>query len=216
MKDFDFIKNKFRKISFSGKQSLALLAAAMALTAGIGSANAYFTTYAEAQGGLTIHMGNETEIEERFDSWTKHVVIDSESGSEPVYVRVKAFCGSEYSLVFSGAGWSANIADQGTGSIAAPGDSGFYYCTDILYGDGSFEGEGNEGVGGKTSELLIEIKDKDGKPIVTTEDSPDFNVVVIYECTPVLYDEAGNPYADWTRKVQTGNPEERVNGGGEG
>ena len=25
-----------------------------------------------------------------------------------------------------------------------------------------------------------------------------FNVVVVYESTPVLYDEDGNPYADWT------------------
>ena len=25
----------------------------------------------------------------------------------------------------------------------------------------------------------------------------DFNVIVVQECTPVLYDENGNPYADW-------------------
>ena len=29
-------------------------------------------------------------------------------------------------------------------------------------------------------------------------DRDSFNVVVIQECTPVVYDEAGNPVADWT------------------
>ena len=29
-------------------------------------------------------------------------------------------------------------------------------------------------------------------------DKDSFNVVVIQECTPVAYDEAGNPTADWS------------------
>ena len=29
-------------------------------------------------------------------------------------------------------------------------------------------------------------------------DKDSFNVVVIQECTPVIYDEAGNPAADWS------------------
>ena len=29
-------------------------------------------------------------------------------------------------------------------------------------------------------------------------DNYSFNVVVIQECTPVVYDEEGNPTADWT------------------
>ena len=30
-----------------------------------------------------------------------------------------------------------------------------------------------------------------------------FNVIVVQECTPVLYDEEGNPYADWNRVMDS-------------
>ena len=30
-----------------------------------------------------------------------------------------------------------------------------------------------------------------------------FNVVVVQECTPVLYTEDGTPYADWNKKIDT-------------
>ena len=51
-----------------------------------------------------------------------------------------------------------------------------------------------------TEELTVTIKNvpEDVEP------GTDFNVVVIYESTPVLYDSDGNPYADWTAKVDTG------------
>lgn len=35
------------------------------------------------------------------------------------------------------------------------------------------------------------------------EYTDDFNVIVIQECTPVLYDENGNPYADWNVILDT-------------
>ena len=48
------------------------------------------------------------------------------------------------------------------------------------------------------------------------DSTEDFNVIVIQECTAVLYDENGNPYADWDRiadsseDVWGGNEEEVV------
>nr|WP_300816656.1 hypothetical protein [uncultured Acetatifactor sp.] len=96
------------------------LAAVTVAGASVGQAWAYFTTYAEAAGGYTIRLGDRTEIREDFSDWTKHVVIDSQEGSQPVYVRARAFCGSQYELVYSGDGWTQ------------AGD--YYYYNDILYG----------------------------------------------------------------------------------
>jgi predicted ribosomally synthesized peptide with SipW-like signal peptide len=151
---------------------LSLAAVILVLSLSIGSAMAYFSAYATAQGGKTIQLGATTEISEpEISDWTKHVVITSQADSQPVYVRAKAFAGSEYTLTFESASgkWSQ-------------GDDGYYYYSDILEG------------GASTEELLIHIG---GIP----EDTKDFNVVVVYESTPVLYDADGNPYADWTQTI---------------
>ena len=102
---------------------LGIAAAALILTTDLESAGAYFTTYAEAGGGMRIDLGAETELQERFSVWTKHISIVSKEDSEPVFVRVKAFCGSAYQLVYSDASskWSL-------------GEDGYYYYQDILYG----------------------------------------------------------------------------------
>lgn len=156
---------------------LTALAVILVLTAAIDSAWAYFTTYAEAKGGHALSLGDETKVEEDFSSWTKHVSIQSDADSEPVYIRVKAFCGSEYKLVFSDKSgkWS-------------PGADGYYYYSDIVNG------------GEATAELQVKIENV---PEDVT-DAESFNVVVIYESTPVLYREDGTPYGDWTNKVNTG------------
>ena len=39
-------------------------------------------------------------------------------------------------------------------------------------------------------------------------DPTGFNVVVVYESTPVRYDEAGNPYADWSMTLDSGSMDE--------
>jgi hypothetical protein len=156
------------------RRTLILTIAAFVLIFGmsIGSAMAYFTTYVTAQGGKTIHLGSTTEVSEpQISDWTKHVVVTSDEGSQPVYVRAKAFAGSQYNLVYSSADGSW-----------APNDDGYYYYNNILNG------------GESTSELLVRIEN-------VPEDTDDFNVVVVYESTPVLYDTAGNPYADWSQSV---------------
>lgn len=151
-------------------------AVVMVLSAGIGEAWAYFTTYAKAEGGYIMKLDYDTEIEEEFSDWTKKITISNKSGSLPVYIRVKAFCGGEYKLVYSDASgkWSLKT-------------DGYWYYSDIVYG------------GGSTEPLSVKIEH------VPTEaaDSAEFNVVVIYESTLVRYDKNGSPYADWTTKLDS-------------
>ena len=163
---------------------LTAVAVLLVMAATIESAWAYFTTYAEAKGGYTLSLGDKTTVTEEFSAWTKHVAITSTEDSEPVYIRVKAFCGSEYSLVFSDASgkWT-------------PGEDGYYYYSDIVYG------------GGTTDELLVKIENVPED----VKDADSFNVVVVYESTPVLYREDGTPYADWNSKVNTGTVEGGAN-----
>lgn len=108
------------------KKSRVLLvtaAAVLALAAGAQTALAYFTTYATAKGGYTIHLGETTSIEENFANWTKKVQV-ANTGSQPCYVRVKAFCGSQYTLTFTGEGWSA-------------GEDGYWYYNAVIPAGGS-------------------------------------------------------------------------------
>ena len=158
------MKKKFNK------KNVFLTLSALTLTAGlsIGSAMAYFTTYATATGGAQLKLGTTTtKIDETVTEWTKHITI-SNTGDFDCYIRVKAFAGNVYQerLVFS----------DGTGKWT-PGADGFWYYTDILP------------VGDASEELLIKIDH--------LEKEENFNVIVVQECTPVVYDEDGNPYADW-------------------
>lgn len=157
---------------------IAVLAVVLVLGGNIGSALAYFTTYAKASGGYTIHLGAQTEIEERVSNWTKHVTVTVEDGSEPVYVRVKAFAGSQYALTYSD--------ENGNWTL---GDDGYYYYALPVSG------------GGSTEELLIQIGN------VPEEDVDSFHVAVVYETTPVLYDSNGAPYGDWTVTLDSGTTE---------
>ena len=155
---------------------MAALAVVLVLGVSLGTATAYFTTYARAQGGYTIELGEQTEIYERFSQWTKHVIVTSEEGSEPVFVRVRAFWGETYDVVYDG------------GDSWTEGSDGFWYCRDILKG------------GEDTPELDIHIVNVPSD----VEVGDGFNIVVVYETTPVLYDADGAPYADWSMTLDTG------------
>jgi hypothetical protein len=163
----------------------SLLVAAILIAGGsVGNAWSYFTTYAAARGGHQIHLGDETEISEEFDSWTKHVSISNETGSTPVFVRVKAFTREDY---------QPNIkyypAEEGTWR---DGGDGYWYCNTPL--------EGGENT------PVIDIK-LENAPKVDDPAAQGFNIVVIYEKTPALYANeakaqelgisAGDPYPDW-------------------
>lgn len=162
-----------RKLS---KKSLCLAAAALILTAGIsaGTAMAYFTTYTEASGGVTLNMGfSETIPKEDFSNWTKHVSVEN-TGDYDCYVRVKALAGSKY---------QDGLQYSDSDGKWTPGEDGYYYYSDPI------------APGESTSVLDIRIDSK--------ESDASFNVVVVQESTKVLYNENNEPYADWTQIADT-------------
>lgn len=162
-----------RKIN---KKSLCLAAAALTLTAGIsaGTAMAYFTTYTEASGGVTLNMGfSETIPKEDFSNWTKHVSVEN-TGDYDCYVRVKALAGSKY---------QDGLQYSDSDGKWTPGEDGYYYYSDLI------------APGESTSVLNIRIDSK--------ESDASFNVVVVQESTKVLYNENNEPYADWTQIADT-------------
>lgn len=161
--------NKSKKYGLIGLTSAAVL-----LVGGlsVGNAMAYFTTNAFAAGTQTVSLGAKTTIEEEFSNWTKRITIKNISDKNACYVRVKAFCGSQFAIEYSSTegDWEQRDGDD------------YWYYTKVVP------------AGGETSQLLAHIT-------VPEEQKDDFNVVVIQECTPALYDAGGNPYADWTQKV---------------
>lgn len=166
------------------KYLLTLLAAGTILTAGIGQAMAYFTAYVEAEGNFTIRLGDETKIVEKFENWVKELKVSNEEGSEPVFIRAKAFYAPDtLTLEYSGDGWSLGE------------DSYYYYNVPVNAGEA-------------TESLKVAINN-----IPTDVAKGDvFNVIVIYESTPVLYHEDGTAYADWNSElVVTGRTESSAN-----
>lgn len=151
------------------------------------NANAYFTTYVTAKGGYQVSWSHREEIKEEYRDWSKYITIISKEGSVPVYVRVKAFAGQEYTLVYEGNDWEYNDKD------------GYCYYKGILQGGESVTG------------LRVGI---DNIPL-NPKDGSEFNVVVIYETIPVTYTEDGSIIspmdADWGKKSvlqeETGNEE---------
>lgn len=175
------------------RTAVCLSAAACLLVGGltVGRAMAYFTAYANTSGGVVMDMGfteivpDET-VEAVEGGWIKHITV-SNTGGYPCFVRVKLLYGEEYTVTSTlGAGWTDG------------GDGYYYYGTPVP-------------AGGKTES---EISAKIDAPKEALKDGMNFNVIVVAECTPVLYNENGEPYADWTneniiiQEVQGGQPDQ--------
>ena len=133
---------------------------------------AYFTTYSTAGGGVTMNMGfTETIPNEEVDENGKHITITN-TGDYDCFVRVKAFAPVELTYNAPDGGWT-------------DGGDGYWYYDEVLP------------AGETTShELNITYKFPSGD-----EKPEEFNIVVIEECTPVLYQEDGTPYADWNHVI---------------
>ena len=138
----------------------------------IGTAMAYFTTYVEAEGGVTIDLGfTNTEINEEVVNGRKQITLENTSDYD-CYVRLKALTGDAHK---EGIAYSE---PSGAG-LWTPGADGYYYYGEILE------------AGGKTSQIDVSF-------VLPQENQTNFNVIIIQECTPVLLDENGNPYANWS------------------
>ena len=152
------------------KKPLIMAAATLALTGtlAVGSAMAYFTTYSTAGGGVKMNMGfTETVPKEDVDENGKHITIEN-TGDYDCFVRVKAFAPVELTYNAPNGGWTA-------------GDKVYGYYDKVL-------------PAGNKTETELNIK----YTFPSVNDKPEeFNIVVIQECTPVLYDENGNPVYDF-------------------
>lgn len=164
---------------------LTVLALVLVLASAAENAWAYFTTYTEAVGGYKIRLGSETELKEEVSGLTKTVSIYNSKDSRPVYVRVKAFCGDAYQV---------DVIEEKSSKKWVKNSDGYYYYNEVLNPDSS------------TENLVM------GVTIPEAEDAQEIdsiNIVIIYESTPVQYDENGDPYdpldehVDWTIKLQT-------------
>lgn len=156
------------------KKTICLAAAALALTGtlAVGSAYAYFTTYSEAKGNVVFELGEtHTEPHEEVIGGKKIVSIEN-TGDYDCYIRIRAYAGNNYNLTY----------EDGGSDKWYEGEGGYWYYKDILT-VGSFSEKVNVIL---PQELLKDVTDE-----------KDLNVIVIQECTPVQYDDNGEPYADW-------------------
>lgn len=184
---------------------VALFAVAVACIAlaGVGAASAYFTTYCQAKGGYTLELGDTTTVKENFANWTKSVTVQSDAASdEPVYVRVTAYGPSKYPIDYGEPNGATNWSQAA---------DGYYYY------------KGNGGIlnpGDTTPQLDLMIRRVPTSELGTGETPQPgdaFNVVVVYETTPVQYKSDGTTVdpelADWSVKLETGNAGDASEGG---
>lgn len=163
------------------RKLLVLLALVLALTTILPTALAYFTTNASAAGSVAVALGSDPSIKEDVDeTHGKTVTITNGANSaQPVFVRMRAFASSDMSL---------NYSENDT-SIWEKKDDGWYYLRQPL-------------APGDKQTFYVNFNN----PQPGTID--DFDITVVYETTPVVYDKDGNAQANWDLKLDTDKPEQ--------
>ena len=166
------------------KKILGLLIAAALLsvtTAGITGAGAYFTARDAGSQSHMIRFGESTAITENAD-WNKQVTItNSADSTEAVWVRARAFAGEaiQKQLKYSGENWTGPDAD------------------------GWYDYQSKVDPGAPTKVLNIQLPDKTDPIIPEAEEGAAFNVVVVYETTPVVNESDSYEKADWNAAVSS-------------
>lgn len=164
---------------------LAILSVAMILIASVAPAKAYFTTYATGKGSVEIHLGYRDRITETMREWTKSIDITADDDAVPQYIRVKVFYDDMYTCTIeAGSNWEKGETD----------DFGFTYYNfiPVVYAGQSTLNDF------ENAEFLVRIKEPEKDVEVGTE----FNVIVVYECTQVLYNADGTRQdPDWSRSL---------------
>ena len=161
------------KLKMNKKNICLTVAALMAVVSlSVGSAMAYFSTYVVSKGTQEIELDfSETKIDEKISPNVKAITVEN-VGTTECYVRVCVLAGSAHN-----GKWAVDLTD----SSWRAGSDGYYY-----YNVGGSEKMLTPGE--KTSELKINISKFE-----------EFNVIVMQENSPVLYDENGEAYSDWDR-----------------
>lgn len=169
-------------------------AAVLIAAAGIAPAWAYFTASDSAVGGIQISVAPTTDITEVFDSAGKHItVVNDATSTVPVFVRAQVFGDTNRLNTISGADWTGPMADD-------EGNTWYYYNLPVAPGD-------------KTNPLDVSITfprysietitNPDGSTTKETKEheGENFNVIVVYEATPVQYGSSGEQFQPWDAGV---------------
>lgn len=160
-----------------------LLALVLIVFAGVKPALAYFTGTASASGGQTVKFDFGTTIQESAEDLTKTVTLTN-TGETDVFVRARAFVGSQYKLF-----------DDFVGDWKPTEDGWIVYSQPVAPG------------ANVTFKVTVEDVPEHA------ENGESVNVAVVYECTPVQYKADGTAYADWSYAFQkTTTPEGGNNG----
>lgn len=175
------MKKDYRKIGAVSAAALGLAGIlGMASIQAPKDASAYFTTYVSAGGSQVVSMGAQTEIHEDIINMVKQVTVTNVSDND-CFVRVKVFYSGDLNISY---GYSKEGEDNSK-SLWTKSDEDDR-CDTWYYGPILKKGESTEGI--------FEVRIGD---LPADFDRDSFNVVVVQECTPVIYDENGNPTADW-------------------
>ena len=152
--------------AISKRTLIALLAVMLLIISSVGATVAYFSDTDKAEGAAALNLKGETKIEEG-DKDFKQIVITN-TGKADLLVRVKLFGADEKVVTVSVPdGWAA-------------GDGGWYYYRTIL--------PGNQETQATTGEP-IEVKlREDLTPKQIAELGDAFDVTVVHEATPIVYD----------------------------
>lgn len=130
-----------------------------------------------------VSLGAQTTIHEDVSQMTKHITIRNTSQISDCFVRVKVFCAGEFTVDFT----DVRGEEEGEkNKYWYEGADGYWYYRPVLPASTTEKPS-------LTTALDAKINVPEGF------DRDNFNVVVIQECTPVVYDEDGNASADWSR-----------------
>lgn len=159
---------------------LAVVAFVLVMCMGIAPAWAYFTDTTMASGSLEIGVKPSTDIHEEYGEGIKHVTVkNNDDASAAVFVRVRVYSPVECEV--SGEGWTGPDAD-------------WYY-----YGEAIDPGKETKVLDVKITFPKVKVEgETDG-----AMPGDNFNVVVVYEATPAVYDDQGNPAPDWNNVIDT-------------
>ena len=179
---------------------LTAAAVMLVMSAVMGSAWAYFTTYTKAKGGYVLHMGHEEHVEEGFENWNKKVSITITEDSKPVYIRARGFCISDYQLIYSDS--LVDAEHEPVNEKWVPADDGWVYYTDL------YKPEKDDAGNIKPADTLyVMINNVPKSEMEGIRKGDEFNVIIVYETAEVQYDSKGNPLpvndnTVWTKTVE--------------
>lgn len=162
-----------KKIKFN--KQICLAAVAFALLAGVcvNEAMAYFTTYATASGNVKMELEfTETLPNDRVENKVKTVSVTNDK-DYACFVRLKVFVGDAFKDAISFVPGAWELKD------------GYYTYNQILE------------PGSTTSDFKVDLTQAFAI-VPEAGDLDEFNVIIIQECAPVLYnEETGAAYVDW-------------------